>query len=149
MMAKSVRIWQKRQLRLDTLTFRQRDMVRIGSAGLLSVMKRLSEAKGPTDAPAKPLTKRYAIYKSRLRKGRFRDLKLTGKMLKNLTLRTVSDNSAKAALTSQKERVKGRSNTKHEPWLVFSPQNRLAVMQVAGRVFAEAKARMIRWGNIG
>ena len=33
-MAKSVRIWQRKQLRLDRLTFRQRDMVEIGAAGL-------------------------------------------------------------------------------------------------------------------
>lgn len=145
-MAKSVRIWQKRKLRLDLLTFPQRDMVQIGSAGLLSVKKRLREARGPTDAPAKPLTKRYAIYKSKLRKGNRRDLWLTGKMLKNLTLRTVSERSAKASLTSRKERIKGLANTQREPWLVFSPVNRQAVIQKARVVFAQAKARLLRWG---
>jgi hypothetical protein len=147
-MARSVRIWQKRQLRLDLLTFRQRDMVQIGSAGLLSVFKRLSEARGPTDAPAKPLTKRYAIYKSKVRKGNRRDLKLTGKMLKNLTLRTVSDRTAKATLTSRKERVKGLANAKREPWLVFSPINRQAVLQKAREIFLAAKRRMLIWGRI-
>lgn len=148
-MAASVRIWQKRKLRLDLLTFRQRDMVTIGSAGLLSVFKRLSEAKGPMDGPAKPLTKRYAIYKSRLHKGNRRDLKLTGKMLRNLSLRTVSDKSAKAALTSRKERIKGWANQKREPWLVFSPANRRAVILKAREIFAQATARMLKWGNIG
>lgn len=151
-MAKSVRIWQKRQLRLDALTFRQRDMVQIGSAGLLSVFKRLSNAQGPTDAPAKPLTKRYAIYKSRLHRGNRRNLSLTGKMLSNLKLRTVSDKQAKAALTSRKERIKGLANAKREPWLVFSPINRRAVMQKAGQVLAEAKKRLVvakaKWGDI-
>ncbi|MBN2118509.1 MAG: hypothetical protein JW730_18190 [Anaerolineales bacterium] len=147
-MAKSVRIWQKKQLRLDLLTFRQRDMVKIGAAGLLAVKKRVSQARGPTDAPAKPLTVPYARYKSRMRKGRYRDLKFTGKMLGNVSLRTVSDNMAKASLTSRKQRIKAFANQKREPWLLFSPANRLAVMQIARKVFAEAKARMIRLGNI-
>ena len=142
-MAKSVRIWQRKQLRLDRLTFRQRDMVQIGSTGLLAVKKRLVAAQGPGDSPAKPLTKRYAIQKSKLRKGNRRDLWLTGRMLKNLTLRTVSENSSKATLTSRKERIKGLANTRIEPWLVFSPKNKLAVMEKAKKVFMEAKKRLI------
>ena len=142
-MARSVRIWQRKQLRLDRLTFRQRDMVEIGAVGLLSVKKRLGAAQGPSDGPAKPLTKRYAIRKSKLRKGNLRDLWLTGKMLKNLTLRTVSENSSKAALTSRKERIKGLANARIEPWLVFSPKNRLAVMEKAKQVFLEVKNRLI------
>jgi hypothetical protein len=145
-MAQSVRIWQKKQLRLDTLTFKQQDMVTIGSTGLLSVFKRLSQARGPEDAAAKPLTKRYAMYKSRMRKGNRRDLKLTGKMLGNLSLRTVSDNRANASLTSRKERVKGMANMKREPWLVFSPINRQAVMEKAREVLLLAKQRILKWG---
>lgn len=147
-MAGSVRIWQKRLLQLDLLTFKQRDMVQIGSAGLLSVKRRLRQAQGPTDAPAKPLTKRYARYKSKLRKGNRRDLWLTGKMLNNLTLRTVSEKSAKAALTSRKERIKGWANMKREPWLVFSPANRAVVIARAREVFAMATQRIVKWGRI-
>ena len=142
-MAKSVRIWQRKQLRLDRLTFRQRDMVQIGATGLLAVKQRLTAAQGPGDGPAKTLTKRYAIRKSKLRKGNLRDLWLTGRMLKNLTLRTVSENSSKAALTSRKERIKGLANARIEPWLVFSPKNRLAVMEKAKQVFLEVKNRLI------
>ena len=142
-MAKSVRIWQKKQLRLDHLTFRQRDMVEIGTAGLLAVKKRIAAAQGPGDSSAKPLTKRYAIRKSKLRKGNLRDLWLTGRMLKNLTLRTVSDNSSKAALTSRKERIKGLANTRIQPWLVFSPKNKAEVMERAKQVFLEAKKRLL------
>ncbi|MBI4443630.1 MAG: hypothetical protein HY649_09690 [Acidobacteria bacterium] len=138
-MAKSVRIWQRKQLRLDRLNFRQRDMVEIGAAGLLAVKRRLGLAQGPGDSPAKPLTKRYAIQKSKLRKGNRRDLWLTGRMLKNLTLRTVSENSSKAALTSRKERVKGLANQKIEPWVALSPKNQAAVKEAARRVLAEAK----------
>jgi hypothetical protein len=147
-----IRIWQKKKLKLDHLTFRQRDMVQIGSAGLLSVFKRLSEAKGPNDGPAKPLTTRflrkhrdgtatwinkgYAMQKARKGRGRFRNLRFTGDMLRNLSLRTVSDDRARAGMTSQKQRDKGQANQKIEPWLVFSPQNRQAVMAKAREIFA-------------
>jgi len=64
-------------------------------------------------------------------------------MLNNFSLRTVNENSSKAALTSRKERVKGFANAKIEPWLVFSPRNKIAVMEKAKQVFLEAKKRLI------
>jgi hypothetical protein len=141
-MAASIRIWEKKQLRLDKLTFKQREMVDIGSAGLLSVFQRLSKALGPKDSPAKPLGKGYAIFKTRKGKGNRRDLKLTGDMLRNLSLRTVSETSAKAALTSRKQKVKGWANTKREPWLLFSPANRKAVMGRAQRIVQDRLKRL-------
>jgi hypothetical protein len=139
----SVRIWQKKRIVLDFLNFRQRDMVKIGTVGVAAVKNRLEAAQGPGDTAAKPLTKRYAIYKSKLRKGNRRNLRLTGDMLRNLTLRTVSEKSAKASLTSRKERIKGWANQKLQPWLVFSPRNRQAVMEAARRVFREGLKRKV------
>src|SRR3990172_9376202 len=109
-MGKSVRIWQKKQLIFNQLSFVHRDMVKIGTVGVAAVKNRLAAVQGPEDGPAKPLTKRYAIYKTRLRKGNRRNLWLTGRMLNNLSLRTVTENSAKAGLTSRKERIKGLAN---------------------------------------
>lgn len=148
-MAASIRIWAKKQLRLEMLTFRQREMVEVGAAGLLSVFKRLSAAQGPNDSAAKPLTVPYARYKSKLRKGNRRDLKLTGAMLSNLKLRTVSDNSARAGLTSRKERIKGLANMKREPWLVFSPKNKAAVVEKFRTVLNERIKRMVISKNTG
>lgn len=133
----SVRIWQKKKIVLDQLNFRQRDMVKIGTVGVATVLNRVTAALGPSDGPAKPLTKRYAIRKSRLHLSNRRDLTFTGRMLRNVSLRTVSDNSARAALTSRKERIKGLANDRIEPWLVFSAKNRQAVMEAARQVFRE------------
>ena len=73
---------------------------------------RLAAGLGANDAPAKPLTKRYAIYKSKvLRRKAKRDLSLTGNMLRNLTLRTVSGKAAKASLTSQGPDQRTRERT--------------------------------------
>ncbi len=162
-MAKSVRIWFKKQLRLEPLTFKQRDMVTIGNAGLLSVFNRLREARGPNDGPAKPLTKRYAIYKTRRGKGNVRNLSLTGQLLAGLKLRTVSDSRAYAApdgklrgesigwKKSGARKVTNRDvamgNQKREPWLVFSPENRRVVMLKTQEMLARAKAKIFRWGS--
>jgi hypothetical protein len=162
----SVRIWQKKQLRLDTLTFKQRDMVTIGSAGLLTVFKRLASAQGPNDGPAMPLKKRYAMYKSRMRKGNRRNLFFTGQMLGSLKLRTVTDNRAYSAPDAKmrtenreaRKRAKkgggampkrftnrdvGLANQKREPWLVFSPINRQAVIAKAREILLAVKNKLI------
>ena len=119
-------------------------MLKLGTVGLAAVKSRLAAGLGPTDGPAKPLTKRYAIYKSkRLRRRAVRDLSLTGSMLGNLSVRTVSERAAKAALTSRKERIKGLVNMRREPWLVFSPRNRAAVLQAARRLLREITPRLI------
>ena len=143
MAQKSVRIWFKKTVKIDRLTFRQRDTLRIGSAGLLDFKRRVSQGLNTLDQPAKPLSKRYAIRKSRLRRGNRRDLWFTGKMLSNLTIRTVSDKRAVARLTSAKDRLKAAVNQRRERWLAFSPANTRAVLDTARKVLAEAKKRMI------
>ena len=146
-MARSVRIWYRKHLRLSTLTLQQRDMVEIGSKGLLDVKRRLREALGPDDNPAKPLTKSYARYKSKLLRGNRRDLWLTGKMLGNLSLRTVNRTMAKAALTSNKQRIKGRVNTQREPWLVYSPKNVENILIIARKVFTRTTSQILQWSS--
>ncbi len=139
----SVRIWQKKRIVLDHLNFKQFQMVKIGTVGVAAVKNRLAAAQGPEDRPARPLTKRYAIYKSKLRKGNRRNLTLTGDMLRNLSLRTVSEKAAKASVTTRKDRLKAWANQKIQPWLVFSPQNRQAVLEAARRIFRENTRRLI------
>ena len=141
-MAQAVRIWFKKQMRLDRLTFQQREMVQIGAAGLLDMKRRVSQARGPTDAPAKPLARYYAIWKSKHHKGRRRDLKVTGSMLGNLTLRTVSENIAKASLTSRKERITAAANNKRELWVAFSPVNRRAIWEKAKQLLPDRMRRL-------
>jgi len=61
----SVRVFQKKQLRLDLLNFRQRQMYELGGKGVTAVKARLGAAQGPGDSDATPLTKRYAIFETR------------------------------------------------------------------------------------
>jgi len=115
----TVRVYVRKQLRLDRLNFKQRQMYELGGVGVAAVKERLAAARGPTDAPAKPLTKRYAIYKTRLGKGNRRNLRLTGDLLDNFQVRTVSENRAKATVSTRKNRIKAWVNQKREPWMVF------------------------------
>src|SRR5512142_2362231 len=130
----SVRIYQKKEVRLDRLNIKQAQMFKIGNVGLAAVKNRLAAAEGPNDGAAKPLSKYYAIRKSKMGKGNRRNLYLTGDMLRELSVRTVSDNKSKAALTTRKNKLKGWITAKIEPWCVFSPKNREAVRKASEKV---------------
>ncbi len=139
----SVRIYQKKQIRLDRLNFRQAQMFKIGNVGVAAVKNRLAAAQGPNDSQAKPLTRRYAIQKTKLGKGNRRNLSFTGDMLRNFLVRTVSENKAKANNSTRKDRLKAWLNQKIEPWVVFSPKNRTAVLDATNRILIENKSRLL------
>ena len=139
----SIRIYQKKQIRLDRLNFRQSQMFKLGNVGVAAVKNRLAAAQGPGDSPAKPLTKRYAIQKSKLRKGNRRNLTLSGDMLRNFLVRTVADNKSKASNSTRKDRLKAWLMQKIEPWVVFSPENKAAVVEAVKRVLREAAPRLL------
>src|SRR5512133_616941 len=106
----SVRIYQKKEIRLDRLNVRQQEMFKIANVGVAAVKNRLAAAKGPDDGPAKPLSKYYAIQKTKRGKGNRRNLMLTGDMLRNFQVRTVSENKAKASNSTRKDRLKAWVN---------------------------------------
>ena len=138
----SVRVYQKKQIRLDLLNFSQHQMFKISNVGAAAVKNRVTAALGPNDAPAKPLTKRYAIWKTRLGRGNRRNLALTGDMLRNFQVRTVSENKEKASNSTRRDRVKAWINQKIEPWIVFSPRNKVGVLDAAKRVLNEMVPRL-------
>ena len=142
-MAASARVFVKKQVRIDHLTFHQQAMFKIGTVGVAAVKNRVGSAQGPTDGAAKPLTKRYAIRKSTLGKGNRRNLMFTGNMLRNFQVRTVSDNKAKASNSTRKDRIKAWANQQREPWIVLSPKNVGAVIEAGRRVLAEMAPRLM------
>jgi hypothetical protein len=139
----SVRIYQKKQIRLDRLNFRQTAVFKIGNVGVAAVKNRVTAAQGPADSAAKPLTKRYAIWKSKLGRGNRRNLTFTGDMLRNFQVRTVSENKSRASLSTRKDRIKAWVNQRIEPWVVFSPKNKAAMVEAARRVLLEMKPRLL------
>jgi hypothetical protein len=125
------------------LNIRQSAMFKIGNVGVAAVKNRITAAMGPADSTAKPLTKRYAIWKSKRGKGNRRNLTFTGDMLRNFQVRTVSENKARASLSTRKDRIKAWVNQKIEPWVVFSPKNKAAVVEATRRVLNELKPRLL------
>ena len=142
-MAASARVFVKKQVRIDHLTFHQQAMFKIGTVGVAAVKNRVGSAQGPTDGAAKPLTKRYAIRKTTLGKGNRRNLSFTGDMLRNFLVRTVSENKAKASNSTRKDRLKAWINNKIETWIAFSPRNRGAVIDATNRILIENKHRLL------
>ena len=139
-----MRVYFKKQVRLDRLSFPQRQMFKIGNVGVAAMKHRVQAALGPDDRPAKPLTKQYAIWKTKLGKGNRRNLTLSGNMLRNFQVRVVSENKAKASNTTRKDRdIKARANNQTEPWIVLSPRNRLAVKNAVDMILREGKPRLI------
>jgi hypothetical protein len=55
----------------------------------------------------------------------------------------VSENRAKASLSTRKDRIKAWVNQKIEQWVVFSPKNTAAVVEATRRVLVEMKPRLL------
>ncbi|MCX6632314.1 MAG: hypothetical protein NTW28_32285 [Candidatus Solibacter sp.] len=145
----SVRIYQKREVRLDRLNIKQAQMFKIANVGVASVKNRLAASQGPDDGAAKPLSKYYAIRKTKMGKGNRRNLMLTGDMLRNFQVRTVSENKAKASNSTRKDRVKAWITNKIEPWVVFSPKNREAVQRTAQTLITQMAPRLAMERGLG
>ena len=162
----AIRVIQKGKPVFQQLSFRQQDMVRLATVGVASILERTRLGRGPTDGPAKPLSQSYARFKLRrgliprrdLRgtgmfpvKARGRGAKLkkavtrfVGHMMDNLSVRTVSDNIATAGFTTLAARTKAQANNQREPFLVWSPKNRAAVMEAARQIFRAATDKLLR-----
>lgn len=141
-----VRVFVKKQRRVDRLTYEQQDMLRLGTVGVASVIQRVQSGRNAEDQPAKPLTKSYAIRKTKRGRGNRRNLTYTGSMLRELTVRTVSENQAKAALSTRENRdIKARANERIEQWLAFSRTNIQAVKRAAQILLqTTVKRRMLK-----
>lgn len=144
------RVFQKKQIRVDLMSMRQERMFKIGNVGVAAVKNRVVAAQGPNDTPAKPLSKQYAIKKTKRGLGNRRNLTYTGDMLRNFMVRTVTEGVAKARVAGgRKSSVKAWINNKLEEWCVFSPKNKEAVRRAAQQVVNEQTPRMVIQKGLG
>lgn len=161
-MSERVKVWVKKKLQLGRLDLAQRDMYQVGQDAIFAMCDRLRQGRGPTDAPAKPLSKSYSIYKGRKGKGQKRDLFFTGQLLASVKVRSVTGNQVWAAPGSEKRNVlraapvgskpvKGnvtnrdvaRGNQKREPWFTLSPLNQRSVMAKVKTMVSRIKERLL------
>lgn len=152
-----VRIFVKGVPQLNHLTFGQRRMRELGNVATVSVRARLAKGRNAYDAPAKPLSKKYARYKTKKRyQGRsipskagvgrraVRDLWLTGDMLRNWNVRTVSASESVTDCSTRLNKTKRKKNNERELWIAHSRQNIRDVMR-AGRQILEKDLRPKLW----
>lgn len=152
-----VRIYVKGLPQVDRLSFGQRNMMKLGTVSVASVGNRAQAARNAYDAPARPLSRKYAIRKTQLlsrggfrRTGRgsgrknVRDLTLTGDMLRNFRVRTVTQSRANAACSTRKDRIKALSNNRIEQWIAHSRKNIQDVVR-AGQQILQKDLRPKLW----
>ena len=154
-----VKVYAKKRVRFAELTFNQQEMLKLGTVAVSSLVNRARLGLNLADAPAKPLRQSYARVKRRLgliprrdltgsgfwifRKSETRRSKsgkvFIGHMLDNLSVRTVSNNAARATLTSPRQRLKALANQRRELWLGFSPKNIRDIAVAFRRLFFDPK----------
>jgi len=159
----SMRVFFKQKIIPGRFNVRQKEMLKLGTVGVSSILNRLALGRGPNDGPAKPLGQGYMRFK--LRKGLkpFRDLRATGfgiisrarkrkarrkfqgHMLDNFRVRTVSETRATANVSGFAARVKARANQNIEPWMVLSPKNKAAVIRAAQLIVNQAKDTILKF----
>ena len=135
---------------VDRLNFPQQQMFKIGNVGVAAVKNRVGAALGPERLAGQAAHQavRHPEDQAWQRQPPQSDV-LTGDMLRNLQVRTVSENKARAGLSTRKDRIKAWANQKIEPWLVFSPKNQAAVVEAARRVMQEAAKRLVLERSLG
>lgn len=141
------------------INFTALQMKALGDIAIGVIKDRVSRGIGSDDAPMKPLSgKRSAIFNAngkfaRQRAGYaewkqkrggqpIRDLTLTGAMLRNFTVRSVSETQVRMDITSQKERVKARANEQRSPWFGWSPRDLIEITAAGERLFKKNIAGM-------
>src|SRR5581483_12244142 len=75
---KGVRVYVKKQIVLDRLSYSQQDMLKLGTVAKVQIKNRVALGIGPTDGPAKPLSKKWAAIKRNMHLKPVRDLRGTG-----------------------------------------------------------------------
>ena len=165
-MARAVSIYWKKKVELGRLTIPQKSMAVIGFAAVREINARTAAGIGPTDGPAKPLSKKWAAIKRNMRLKPIRDLrghglafgnqltrakkrKKTGKrfighMMDAFTPRTVRDNEVRLGMGPFAARVKAVRNQLREPWMILSTRNIMALQPVIGRAWSAAVKQMVR-----
>ena len=55
----------------------------------------------------------------------------------------MSENRAKARVSTRKDRIKAWANQKREEWMVFSPKNKAVVVEAARKMLDAMKPRLL------
>lgn len=115
-----IRVYVKRKIELGRLSVPQQTMFKLGTIALGRKKESLRLGLNSQGAKAKKLSKGHAIRKAKRRLPQIRNLSFTGNMLRNLSVRTVSENKARIGFTTMAERAKAIANYRIDPQIPFS-----------------------------
>jgi hypothetical protein len=131
-----VRLASGAKLRIfGEISFDVKQMHALAQLGVDLIKERVSRGVGSSDTAMPGLKRHYAIRKTRAGAGNRRNLRLTGAMLDNLTVRSVSASQARMDITSARERIKARANEKRAPWFGWSARDLAALAKAGEQLF--------------
>lgn len=144
--------------------FTELQMYALGQFAVSAIKERVSRGTGSDDAPMPALQsgkKRqrwsqkqqrwveygepafgYRTWKARLGLPGIRNLALTGKMLSDFSVRSVSAQEVRMDITTTESRMKARTNEIRAPWFGWSSQDMAKIWARAGQMFGNL-------GNVG
>lgn len=142
----TIRLYVKKQIRVDRLNFNQAQMLKLGTVALAARKNDILALRTPTGEATKPLHRWYAIRKTRMGKGNRRNLTLTGSMLRSWNVRTVSENRANASWTTLRERQKALANNLIQNFVAHS-KNGIEATRRAGQLLLNESAKRLLVGG--
>lgn len=132
-MVPDIRIkYQGARVRLRGFGFKKIHHLRLLIEGIRSIRVRLGKAVDENDTRTKPLSKGYAIFKTRSGKGNLRNLRFTGALLEGIKPRYADDQQAIADATGSLGRIKARL---YRDLLRFSPSDQAGMRKLAEDLF--------------
>lgn len=95
----------------------------LATLGRDSIVERVQDGIGSDDQPFPPLSRHYAVQKTRAGKGNRRTMTFTGQMLDDMQVRSISNRQARISISSSLSRIKAKANEERTPWYGFSPND--------------------------
>ena len=134
--------YQGRKVALRGFGFGKYALLKLGNIGVSEILKRVARGLGSDDSRMPELQGAYRGRKTREGARPFRDLRFTGEMMSNLSVRWASENQAMTAFSSAHARTAANRNQVilakkcYGPgFLAYSPKDQKTIIKEAEMLF--------------
>lgn len=148
-MADAVKIEVKKTGRIRAPVLDHGALTRIGTEMLAAQKQRIGRGLNTSDSQAKPLSKPYLFKKAKIRRTNrpIRDLKLTGLLMENFTLRKAANGIVRAEPTSREARKHALAAVEKDAMIGFAGSDLKTVYEGAEEQYGQLAKKM--WVPIG
>jgi len=136
--------YQGRKVALRGFGFGKYALMKLGNVGVSEILKRVARGLGSDDSRMPELQGAYRARKAREGARGFRDLRLTGEMMSNLSVRWASENQAMTAFSTKHARDAMMGNQKilarkgyPSGFLAYSPNDQKTIIKEAETLFKQ------------